>query len=257
MRILQFIIGMLLIFSFTSCEKVIDLKLKEAEERLVIEGYVTKGELEHRVRITKTLDFDVVSPYPAITDAIVTVEDDQGNVGTFAYESDGYYVVNNFAVESGRTYTLKVVHADNIYEAKSVVPSEILLDNVYILAYQFGESQIYLPIPKRQDIAGEKNYYSYQAFVNGQVVEGIRLQNDENADGMNNEQPVFVTGLEVGDTLRMIMHCIDYTAYKYLFTLSQNTGSVAAPANPVSNFGPKALGYFSARTSSEITKVIE
>src|SRR5690554_5202339 len=38
-----------------SCEKVIHLKLKQEEQRLVIEGVLTKGDSTHRVKITKTL----------------------------------------------------------------------------------------------------------------------------------------------------------------------------------------------------------
>lgn len=239
-----------------SCEKVIHLKLKQEEQRLVIEGVLTKGDSTHRVKITKTLAFDQSTDYPIVEDAIVEVTDGIGNSGVFNYVGNGYYEIQNYDVLVGRTYTLKVTQGGATYEAKSTVPSEVLLNNIFVVDYQIAGMTIKLPIPMWTDVAGEKNYYQYEVYQNGERLDGIRLTDDMYSDGLNNERPINIFGLEVEDTLRVVFHCIDYSTYHYLFTLSQNTGSVAAPANPESNFGSNALGYFSARVSSEKTIVI-
>ena len=252
------ITGVIFLFlGLISCEKVIDLKLKTDEQRIVVEGYITKGETTHQVHITKTLDFDETAAYPPVEDAVVTIVDNEGNAGVFTHTGNGVYEIQGYAAIVGRTYTLKIISEGVTYEAKSTIPSEILLDDIYILTYDLNSIQVKVPIPIYTDIAGEKNYYLFEPSVNGEKKGGIRLLDDEYMDGLSNERPVFISDLEVGDTLKIVMHCIDYSAYKYLFTLDQNTGSVAAPANPESNFGNNALGYFSARETSEKTVIVQ
>jgi hypothetical protein len=244
------------VFSFSSCEKVIQLKLKQEEQRLVIEGVLTKGDSTHRVKVTKTLNFDQTIEYPAVDNAIVVVTDDIGNTGVFNYIGNGYYEVQNYVAFVGRTYTLKVTHDGITYEAKSTIPSEVLLEGIPVVTYQVGTMSVKLPIPLWVDIANEKNYYQYDVYQNSEKLKGIRLADDMYTDGLENEQPLNIFGLEPGDTLRVVFHCIDYSAHNYLFTLEQNTGSVAAPADPGSNFGSNALGYFTARVTSEKTIII-
>ena len=84
---------------------------------------------------------------------------------------------------------------------------------------------------------------------------GVNVRDDKNYDGQINQQPLF-TFLESEDTVNIVMHCIDKLAYKYLYSIDANTGSIASPANPDSNFGSSCLGYFSARVSSEKTIVV-
>lgn len=253
MRLILFLQFLLIL---SSCQKVIKLDLQTDEQRLVIEGILTKGDSIHQVKITQTLDFDEDMAYPTVDNAIVTVLDNLGNAGTFISLGNGIYELNNYEVEVGRTYTLHVLHEEKEYKAQSTVPSEVLLDGLIIMQYDFGGMAMKMPMPLWKDIAGEKNYYQYELFLNGEVVKGIRLVDDTYSDGLNNERPIPMFGLETGDSLRVVFHCIDYPVYHYFSTLSQNTGSVAAPANPVSNFGNSALGYFSARVTSEQTVVV-
>lgn len=240
----------------TSCEKVIPLKLKNAEERLVIEGILTKGDSIHVVKITKTLNFDQTTNYPIVEDAIVNVSDDNGNIGSFAYIGNGVYQVQNYPITVGRTYTLTILQNGKTFEAKSTVPSEVLLNDVQVMDVPMGPMSIKYAIPMWTDIAGEKNYYKYDLFINGEFQKGIFLQDDTYSDGLNNEEPIEYYNLKSGDTLTVEMNCVDYSVYQYFFTLNQNTGSTAAPANPVSNFGNDALGYFSARVTSKKTILI-
>lgn len=241
-----------LVFLISSCTKVIDLPLKKTDQRIVIEGFVTKGLTTHQIKITKTLDFDVSDVFPTVDNAIVTISDDQGNDGTFVSLGNGIYEIQNFLGQENHTYTLKVEIDGINYEATSTMPDEVILEDIDIVSIPFGGQSFLLAVPKRVDIAGKENFYHYQCYVNDTLDNSIQLQTDENQDGLMNEQPIFV-GISSNDQLRIVMHCIDKKTYRYLFSISANTGSIASPANPESNFGNGALGYFAARCTSEKT----
>lgn len=253
---LKYILLPLLLLLVMSCQKVIKLKLKNAEERLVIESVLTKGDSIHQLKITKTLNFDQTTDYPTVDDAQVTVTDDLGNVGVYSSLGNGIYQLQNYMVYVGRTYTLKIVQNGNTYEAQSKVPTEVDLVDAFVMPISMGVTQLNYIVPMWTDIAGEKNYYKYDIYKNNKFQPGIHLQDDTYADGLENEQPIDYYDVHSGDTIRIVLNCIDYSTYRYFFTLDQNTGSVAAPANPESNFGNKALGYFSARVSSEKTIIV-
>lgn len=252
MKRLFFIILAVSVSILASCTKVINLPLKKDVQRIVIEGFITKGETTHQVKITKTLDFDVSTPYPVVENANIKVEDNLGNTGVFTHIGNGIYEVTGFQGVEGRSYKLTVEHEGKYYVAESTMPREIILQDIAVIEIPFGGMSFTVAVPKWTDQAGETNYYHYQCYVNNELDEGIYLQDDSNQDGLTNEQPISV-GIESGDELRIIMHNIDKKAYRYLYSIDANTGSIASPANPESNFGNGALGYFAARCTSEKT----
>lgn len=243
----------LLVFS---CQKVIQLDLNKMDQKYVIEGFITKDASTHQVKITKTLDFDQNTTYPTVDNATVIVSDNFGNTATFTLVAPGIYETNGFAGVPGRKYTITVTIGDEIFTAASTMPNEILLTGIDVLDIPFGQEVFKVIVPKRGDEAGIENFYFYNIFLNGKRQSGIALQDDKNSDGLVNEEPLFIGDLASNDTVRVIMHCIDKPVYKYLYSIAANTGSIASPANPDSNFGSTCLGYFSARVSSEKTIVI-
>lgn len=72
------------------------------------------------------------------------------------------------------------------------------------------------------------------------------------------QQPLFVNGLELesGDVVEVTMECIAPEVYDYFFSMAQNVDNASTPADPVSNIGSGALGYFSAFTSTSRTVVV-
>jgi len=82
MKKYYFIIAILSALSLASCTKVIDVDLNTADPKYVIEGFVTKGEMVHQVKITRTLNFDENIAFPTVDNAIVVISDDAGNSET-------------------------------------------------------------------------------------------------------------------------------------------------------------------------------
>lgn len=239
-----------------SCQKVIDLDLNSENPKYVVEGIVTKGETVHRVKITRTLDFDENKPFPVVNNATVVISDNAGNSQTLTFIADGIYETVGFLGVEGRTYTITVTVDGKIFTAQSTMPTEVVLESLEVLSIPFGGDTIRSLVPKRLDQAGVPNYYQYDLYQNGERLEGVYLQDDQFSDGLMNEQPIFGGDYIPGDTADVIMYCIDKPVYKYFYSIDANTGSTASPANPDSNFGKACLGYFSARTQGQKSIVI-
>jgi len=253
------IIYTLVVLAFvTSCQKVIELELNEADTFIVIEGEVNKDSLVHTIVITESKKFNSNNDFSNVSGAIVTISDDQNNLEILTETSTGVYKTNSFLGQEGRTYTLSVLVNGKEYIATSVMPSQVILEQVLFISDEFGGDGGKSAVPFRYDPEGVQNNYKFDVSVsrfeknNGwEKDSAIIIQNDDFADGVYTQQPIFGTlgAFKAKDTCRVSMMCIDKNVYKYFFSLSQNgPGGAATPANPVSNFSNGALGYFSAQT---------
>jgi hypothetical protein len=256
MKKYYFILTLLSALCLISCEKVIDVDLNTADPKYVIEGFVTKGETVHQVKITRTLNFDESVAFPAVDNAVVVISDNAGNSETLTLASPGIYKTSSLLGVEGRTYTITVTVEGKVFTATSTLPTEVDFNGLDVIVFPFGVDTLRGLIPSRIDQAGVANYYQFDIFQNSKQIFGVNLQDDQFSDGVQNEQPIFGPDFLPGDTVRIIQYCIDKPVYKYLFSIAANTGSTAAPANPDSNFGKSCLGYFSARTQKEQTVII-
>lgn len=242
--------AILFLFGFlflSSCEKVIQLDLKNSEQQVVIEAFVTEGESEHLVKITKTLGLDQDEEMPTVDGALVVLSDNTGNSQTLLGLGNGVYKATAFPAYSGRTYTLSVSVEGKNFTASSTIPGQVPLDSLTLSTYVFGDT-INTVTPSFLDPAGIANYYKFRVLVNDTLIPSIFLQDDQFIDGNRNEQPLFSTSFSTNDTVTVELLGIDKAVYKYFYALEQNES--ATPANPVSNFSGGCLGYFMARTRS-------
>lgn len=76
------IFSLAIILAFTSCEKIIDVALKDSEKQYVIEGTVTNNAGDCTVRISKTKNFSDNNNFEGIANASVSVTDNNGNTTT-------------------------------------------------------------------------------------------------------------------------------------------------------------------------------
>ncbi len=246
---------LLLAVALFSCQKVIQLDLNKMEEKNVIEGFITEGQSTHQVKITKTLSFDQSVAYPTVDNAIVVVTDNLGNIANFTLIAPGIYETSGYLGVSGRTYTITISINGETFTAISAMPNVTLLTDLSIAEIPFGPQSFKTVVPEYQDELNVENFYLFDIYINGEKSSGISVRDDVSSDGVVNQQPLFEF-VETDDTVHVVMHCIDKGAYKYLYSVGANTGSIASPANPDSNFGNSCLGYFSARVSSDQTIVI-
>lgn len=260
-KILNFIITILTLSLITSCEKVIDVKVKGAEKRYVIEGVLTDEPGKCKVKISRTLDLNDDNTFEGVSGAQVTITDDKGVVSTLTEGSPGIYK-SYLKGRPGTVYTMMVNVSGNRFTAQSTMPLPVAIDSLYISEMDMMGERTLMPNVVFQDPAEKGNAYRFVQYLNGKKSSAIFVQNDLLSNGRRNTTTLFQGENEMkkGDSVVVEMHCIDNHIYKYWFSLYQGaTGNEesASPANPVTNIKEGALGYFSAHTVSKKMVVIE
>lgn len=263
---------------FAGCEETIQLDLKQTPPTVVIEGQVTNREGLQSVKVTMTTDFYSTTQTPRITDATVTVTDDEGNQYPFVHNPDadpkldGIYVPEDedFVGVIGRRYTLTVVANGKTYTAADDLVPVIPIDS---LKYRLNEDEAEDPkdfgrahevLIFAREPQDEINYYLFKFYRNDSLKyyndTDIYFSNDEylaeKIDGI--ETPIFYAP---GDEARVEAYSISRAGYVFYYDLSSILNNDAGgmfgpvPASPRTNLSNGALGFFqvSAVNSASIS----
>ena len=255
----------LLLFSiiFCSCRKEISLDLEADENQIVIEATLSANQ-ESRVIITKTKSVFSKSNYSGVSDAIVYITSDRGQILFFShvgYIEAGYYEPDrdNFDIWPGITYTLHVEVEGKTYTAISKMPFPVSLDSISVtkspLSLPGSTRTNYALIPRYTDPKGVKNFYRFVLNSSFESDNNIYLINDNQSDGLvNNTLFLSFSDLYEGQKLEIEMQMIDEATYDYFYGLRNNILGQAGgptPAEPVGNITGGAIGYFSAYSTSQ------
>jgi hypothetical protein len=255
-----------ILLSFSSCEKVIDVKLNTSASQVVIEGMITDQLGVQTITLSESVPYTNTNTYPAVTGAQVLVTDDNNQSWTFIETKPGTYTFNSLKAEAGRKYTMRVVANNTTYNASSTMPSKVVLDSLTTKVITFGGDDVKVVEAHYQDPADQVNKYRMILKVNGVQIRAVFAENDRLTNGNNVTSTLFYDDdaneeLKTGDVAEVELQCIDKDVFTYWFTLSQQAqngpGSGAAPGNPPSNISNGALGYFSANTTEKKTLTIK
>jgi hypothetical protein len=252
----------LLIVSLCSCEKAIDLKLKDSSPQYVVEGVLTNQTGGCKVHISQTKNFTDNNDVIGIDGAQVSITDDD-NTYPLTASSKGVYENTTLKGTYGHIYKLNVSVAGKTFSATCAMAAAVALDSIYLVKSNFGDNKDgttrkFVTV-KYHDPTADKNYYRFVQYVNGRKEETVLLDNDEFTNGQevntslnfsnDNDDPA--RDIRPGNEVIIEMQCIDPAVYKYFFSLAAGAtgdGNNAAPANPLSNIKGGALGYFSVHT---------
>ena len=246
--------------AFNSCEKVIEIELNEADSQYVVVGNINKGEYAN-VSLTKSIGFSAENKYPAVTAAVVTLSDSEGNKETLTETKSGLYEGKSIKGKSGLTYTLDIKHAGKTIVSTSKMPDLTVLNDIKAIPSGFSAERFNI-LPLYTNTLNVRNYYRYRQYINGKEDKSILVTDDIINDGKVNARPLFSREkITKGDTIRIQLLDIDENMYNYFYSLGQSSGEGpgggATPTNPVTNLSGGALGYFSAQAVNEKTKIIE
>jgi len=263
MKYLAFFLGFVLVA--TSCQKVIDVDLNDANETIVIEANFTGEDSTVNVRVTKTSSFFNSEPSPVVNDAVVTITNQAGVSTTVPFLSNGNYQLSGYAPEYGTSYVISVASGGTTYSATCSMQAPVSLDPI---TYEFtegffGSGSGYFTLLNFQDPAGITNYHQIVITRNSITfdrIDEIQTQDDSFTDGNYVSRPLFFDTLsQIGDTVSYEFRTVDKAIFDYTNEAASISGGTtsAAPGNPTSNWNNGALGYFNAFGVSRDTVVIQ
>lgn len=252
-------------FMFSSCEKVIDLKLEGKEEKYVIEGQIINKEgVVSNVFISKTKNFSDNNDFNGVSGAVVKIENNGVSI-SLPETSKGVYSTSAIKGTPGQTYNLSVSVDGHLFTASSTMPEPVPLNDFTLKPNGFDSLRT-VTYAKFKDPLEIKNYYWFELFINDKRQRNFSLMNDDFTTGndvtativFENNTDDLSKNIKKGDKLGIEMHSIDPSVYLYLLSLSgaDGSGNGAAPSNPISNITGGALGFFSAHTTQSKTLVI-
>lgn len=233
--------------SLCSCEKTIDIDFHSVVPLYYVEGWITP--YETIVRVSQTKNLSDTTSVCGITNAKVTITDEDGHTFDVPYSDRDYYMSDERG-EVGKTYRLDVEvdgqhfsSTSKMYRMATINSFRLIWKNMLSERYIFGDIRI-------QDFPNEINYYYIHIYRNGIPYRSAVLKDDTNPGGelqqlfaFNKEGSTDQDRLREGDELEAEVRTIDERSYEYLYSLllMDNTGT-----NPIENFTGRCLGYFSA-----------
>ena len=233
--------------SLCSCEKTIDIDFHSIVPLYYVEGWITP--YETIVRVSQTKNLSDTTSVCGITNAKVTITDEDGRTFDVPYSDRDYYMSDESG-EVGKTYRLDVEvdgqhfsSTSKMYRMATINNFRLIWKNMLSERYIFGDVRI-------QDFPNEINYYYIHIYRNGSPYRSAVLKDDTNPGGelqqlfaFNKEGSTDQDRLREGDELEAVVRTIDERSYEYLYSLllMDNTGT-----NPIENFSGGCLGYSSA-----------
>ena len=257
MKNIFFIVSILLLV--VSCTEIIDIDLNSSDPQIVVEGIVTTNDETTIVKLSYSVNFDESNTFPKIEGAFVELSDDLGNVELLNEISPGVYSTNTITGRIGGTYYLTIQKDDKMFMSESTIPNQVPFDTLIVEKSSstggpggMGSSSNYDIFVEYIDPENEVNYYRFVELVNNEIKSSY-VFDDRITNGSKTIRPLmsFNRNLASGDTLKVIMQCIDEEVYNYFNSfgnLMGGPGNSSTPANPYTNIEGGVLGYFSAHT---------
>ncbi|HEV8084071.1 MAG TPA: DUF4249 family protein [Chitinophagaceae bacterium] len=259
-NIVTFPVFIIFFLIFSSCEKVINIDLKKAESKYVIEAYVSNEPGDCKVHITQTVNFSDPADFPGVPGAVVTMQDDNNTPVALVETGYGMYESKDINGTEDHTYSLLVKVNGQVFTSVSQMPKQVNFDSLSIVDFRSFDGNRKFANVTFDDPSGKGNAYRFLQYKNEILNKNIFVLNDDFTDGRINNSLLtyfdrtYEERIETGDSIKVEMQCVDFAVYKFFSSLSQSsTGSSdnVSPGNPVSNIQGGALGYFSAYTKQK------
>lgn len=253
-----YLITLLTLLCFTSCEEVIELPLRNAEPVLMIEGSVSNLRDWQEVNLSQTVPFDSELRRMPVKGAKVFLRDTNNPWKELKEIEDGRYIINNFKGRPGQEYSLRVEYKDETYQSTSKMPEVVRVDSTGVSVMTFDETRR-TPLVLFQDPPTVKNYYYFQVEVNDNIIPSLFLYNDK----FNNGRYVtinlddFELNLNSRDSVVIELRNIDEGSYNFWKGVQSQTATSASPGNPPSNISNGALGYFSTYAANSVYFIMD
>jgi hypothetical protein len=263
LRFINFFFVYAALFMASSCEKVIELELNEAEKKIVVEAVLKDNPGDNKILLSYTSAVYTDQNFNKISGAAVSVTDKDGNVYTFPEDPiiPGYYHNPTFTVLPENDYTLNVNIDGEIITSTCHSYAKPAIDSIIWYPSPFSAiaaDTIYMIDYFSVDNVNEVNHYRVRIWINSvEQAEFYYIGNDDFINGAAYNAPFFGADAYKNDTVLVELITLDKPNYTYLYTLSSNESNSTAPANPTSNLNGNAIGYFGAFSTDTMSVIIQ
>ncbi len=266
----------LILGSVASCTKIIDVEVDPSNEKLVVDATLTTDTTVHIVKLTRTIDFFSMEEPPGVSNATVTVSDNEGKTITFEENQSvpGEYLSpeNTYGV-IGNTYTLNIELTSPIggfskFEATNFIKKTPEIDSVtiekdpyrpfYYIAGYFQDSvseDYYMSWYSKDDTL--RNYLSSERYliedkiINGEYFEGAAL------GILFGDEAKFIPG----SRFEVSLSNINEIHYNFITDFAaeasgQNPLFSGPPANISTNLNNDAVGFFATYSTQMAVYIV-
>jgi hypothetical protein len=253
-------VGLFVGLFLTGCEKAINVPLKTASPRLVVDASMdwmknTAGNVQKIVLSTTT---GYYSPeFPSVSGAVITVTNASNTVFSFVETpGTGQYVCSNFLPAMGQTYNLKIVLNGETYTASETFTAVPKIEDHIVQNNEGGEMGDEIEVTfSYKDDASQPNSYLNSIRQPYSPFPELEVEDDEHRDGNLMEESFSHEKFKTGDQVEFKLYGISRSYYNYMFKLilaSGNDGN-PFPTTPsavrgnivnLTNSGNYAFGYF-------------
>ena len=263
---------LVIVIIMPACTEKIDIELDDNYTRLVVEGDITNDTMKHVFSLSKTTSYYYNQAPPKVTDALVSITDNNGNSIELQEESDGKYCTpDNFFGIVGQTYKMTIelkdaISDDTHFESSSNIVEVASIDSIRMtFEPDFGKEGYWVISLYFTDPAETEDYYMFRVYQNDVLlsdsIDKVGFSDDaffngNSTNGMgvayfNNENQQF----EVGDTVKLQMAGLNKQQFTYFTDLSKATAPQnplfgGPPANVQGNINHGAFGYFGAYSTT-------
>lgn len=264
------LITLLFVFSFASCEDVVNLDLETGETKLVIDAEIlwkkgTAGN-EQTIKISETASYYSGST-PKVSGAQVRVENSSGEVFTFNETEAGVYKCTNFIPVINMDYTLFVDVKGQSFTAKEKLTSGSAINQIeQKIVPDFGGEDIIELTFYYNDPADQTNFYVTDYQSSFLIYPQYEITDDEFYNGNEISTRFSNEDMKAGDVLNITHRGVSKNYFNYMKLILEASSSNPFSVPPgnirgniinTSDANNFALGYFRLCETDQISYTVK
>lgn len=254
---------------FSACEEEFDVDLDGVEAQLVVEAEIVENDYA-LVKLSKTTDYFSQEAIPAVTDAVVSLENlSDGSREVLQHQGAGVYQGSSIMGETNANYQLSIDYAGEIYTATSTLYPAVEISEISFNAFTGGNpfggegpTEGFIILSSFESV-GEEVYYQVEYDLEDSTAADGYYLVDAGPLGQVLRFGTPQVIVEKSDSLSVRIRSLDRGAYSYMSGLAElsgggfggGPGGSATPYNPISNFEPSILGYFAASSFTQLDTI--
>jgi len=270
MRKVSLIIILILLPLLSACEKEVVLDLETAQTRLVINAPIKweKGTNGNHQKIKLSLTAGYYEPsLPVVSGATVEISSSSGEVFQFTEQDQpGTYECFNFNPILLETYTLKVIHNNQVYIGTDTLFPVTDFDSTEQSKTGGINGDDYEVKAFFNDPLGIENYYLTEQKIPGNAVPNYFSFNDKFFDGNQVFDTATDEDLKVGDIITFTLYGISKEHHDYCVKILNTIvggpfqtipGKIKGNMINTTDSNNYPLGYFSTSQTTTIAHTIQ